>query len=43
MGWGIAANRAKALELYQQALAAGNAEASKNIDRLGGQPAAQAQ
>jgi uncharacterized protein len=39
MGWGTAADKIKAQELYKQALAAGNASAQSNIDRLQGQAA----
>lgn len=34
MGWGTPADRGKALDLYRKALAAGNAAAQQNVDRL---------
>jgi TPR repeat protein len=34
MGWGTPADAARALALYRQSLAQGNAKARQNIDRL---------
>jgi TPR repeat protein len=40
MGWGTTVDKTKALDLYQQALAAGNNRAQQNIDRLEGKSVA---
>jgi hypothetical protein len=40
MGWGTTVDKTKALDLYQQALAAGNNRAQQNIDRLQGKSVA---
>jgi len=37
MGWGTTANKPRALQLYRQALAAGNDKSQQNIARLEGQ------
>ena len=43
MGWGTVADRAKALDLYKRAHAAGNTQAQQNIDRLAGTQSSAAQ
>ena len=40
MGWGTTIDKTRALDLYQQSLAAGNVRAQANIDRLQGRSAA---
>ena len=40
MGWGTTVDKTKALDFYQQALAAGNDKAQQNIERLQGKSAA---
>ena len=39
MGWGTMIDKPKALDLYKQALATGNQNARKNIERLSGDTA----
>jgi len=36
MGWGTTADKDRALDLYRQAVAAGNEKARQNADRLAG-------
>ena len=43
MGWGTTADKARALDLYKQALAQGNSQAQQNIDRLAGKTKTTAQ